>query len=609
MRSGLPGIARLLLLTERSAAALERTCSGLRGIAVGSAADAAAFSQDASKKGARCGRLLPRWVRFELTAQQAVAKFEAWQASHWLAPSSLLTSPDAQLSARLLPFWLFEAKVRVRYTGRVMRQDAGGAAGADGGGQTRWEQQAWQEVPVRTYPWTRLAMQMYAGYELRPSLAQAAKFEGSVGRSRPLTPSAATEWATVRAMSEPSRSSPPLRVELGTPDMRQAIAWEVALAAIRDQEMALATEALRRRCASPDDTPAHVKDVEVDVKVLRRRARLLYLPVFVVHYVFGQSHNAHGERQDDVFQAVIGGTPEAGVAGERHFCPRKAQITAASALGITGAAASAVAAPLLGLDAAALLTVEGAFLVVLVGTLAGVAARLAPGFLRLSAENQRVQAEAAEFEAAVSGGLGPMDVGDDRQEALRTAAEWRRWALTSPWDWDSAKRRAWAERLWREQHRRRRERARFVDRLRAEAERQRVESEREARRHAKFGGDDARRQSAYFAHGYGSRGYARGVALRDTLGYYKLLGLSPPGLQSSTASQKARGGGVGGEVSAEDVKAAFRRAALRWHPDRVGSGADPAARAKAVAVFQQVQDAYNVLRDPELKRQYDAGQL
>lgn len=122
-------------------------------------------------------------------------KFEAWQRTHWLAPSQVLSSPDASPRAKLLPFWLFEAKVRVRYTGKTLRQhgahDDDASSGGDGGAHghhdsRRWEQQPWLEVPVRIYPWTRLAMQVYAGYDHRPALAQAAKFEGAVGRSRPL---------------------------------------------------------------------------------------------------------------------------------------------------------------------------------------------------------------------------------------------------------------------------------------------------------------------------------------------------------------------------------------------------------------------------------------
>ncbi len=48
-------------------------------------------------------------------------------------------------------------------------------------------------------------------------------------------------------------------------------------------------------------------------------------------------------------------------------------------------------------------------------------------------------------------------------------------------------------------------------------------------------------------------GGAKAGGLRDFLGYYHLLGLD---------------GRPQGSVSQEDIKQAFRRAALQWHPDK-----------------------------------------
>lgn len=58
--------------------------------------------------------------------------------------------------------------------------------------------------------------------------------------------------------------------------------------------------------------------------------------------------------------------------------------------------------------------------------------------------------------------------------------------------------------------------------------------------------------------------------------------------------------------SVHQVKEAFRQAALKWHPDRL-KGSDEQELARAHSRFQQVIEAYNVLKDPDLKRNYDRG--
>ena len=94
------------------------------------------------------------------------------------------------------------------------------------------------------------------------------------------------------------------------------------------------------------------------------------------------------------------------------------------------------------------------------------------------------------------------------------------------------------------------------------------------------------------------------------------------------APRRARGGGGGGGrggggaeafdayavlglargASALDVKQAYRKAALRWHPDKVrehGGGAE--AEAEAERRFKQISRAHVVLSDPNLRRLHDAG--
>jgi curved DNA-binding protein CbpA len=46
------------------------------------------------------------------------------------------------------------------------------------------------------------------------------------------------------------------------------------------------------------------------------------------------------------------------------------------------------------------------------------------------------------------------------------------------------------------------------------------------------------------------------------------------------------------------IKAAFRRLALRYHPDRAGN-------SRAARRFREIREAYEVLSDPEKRRAYD----
>jgi len=54
--------------------------------------------------------------------------------------------------------------------------------------------------------------------------------------------------------------------------------------------------------------------------------------------------------------------------------------------------------------------------------------------------------------------------------------------------------------------------------------------------------------------------------------------------------------GITADASREEIKAAFRRRALELHPDRTGLDSTP---------FQDLQEAYSVLGDPERRRRYD----
>ena len=60
------------------------------------------------------------------------------------------------------------------------------------------------------------------------------------------------------------------------------------------------------------------------------------------------------------------------------------------------------------------------------------------------------------------------------------------------------------------------------------------------------------------------------------------------------------------DATESDVKKAYRKAALKWHPDRWSSKAEEEQK-KAEAMFKDVSHAYEVLSDPKKRERYDQG--
>jgi DnaJ family protein C protein 7 len=62
-----------------------------------------------------------------------------------------------------------------------------------------------------------------------------------------------------------------------------------------------------------------------------------------------------------------------------------------------------------------------------------------------------------------------------------------------------------------------------------------------------------------------------------------------------------------GELSSEkEIKTCYKKAALKWHPDRHSRGGEE-AKAIAEKTFKEVGDAYELLMDPQRKALYDQG--
>lgn len=62
--------------------------------------------------------------------------------------------------------------------------------------------------------------------------------------------------------------------------------------------------------------------------------------------------------------------------------------------------------------------------------------------------------------------------------------------------------------------------------------------------------------------------------------------------------------GVARDAEADVIKKAYRKLALKWHPDRHQNGEEEDAK-QAEAKFKGISEAYEVLSDPEKRKKYD----
>ncbi|XP_076902439.1 uncharacterized protein LOC143557195 isoform X2 [Bidens hawaiensis] len=63
--------------------------------------------------------------------------------------------------------------------------------------------------------------------------------------------------------------------------------------------------------------------------------------------------------------------------------------------------------------------------------------------------------------------------------------------------------------------------------------------------------------------------------------------------------------GVSVDSSYEQIRRAYRKLAMRWHPDKWTK--NPSVMGKAKTKFQQIQEAYSVLSDNKKRSMYDVG--
>ncbi|OEL30907.1 hypothetical protein BAE44_0008074 [Dichanthelium oligosanthes] len=66
--------------------------------------------------------------------------------------------------------------------------------------------------------------------------------------------------------------------------------------------------------------------------------------------------------------------------------------------------------------------------------------------------------------------------------------------------------------------------------------------------------------------------------------------------------------GVASDCSDAELRSAYRKLAMKWHPDKcAGAGSSAGGDDAAKARFQKIQGAYAVLSDPNKRILYDVG--
>jgi preprotein translocase subunit Sec63 len=63
--------------------------------------------------------------------------------------------------------------------------------------------------------------------------------------------------------------------------------------------------------------------------------------------------------------------------------------------------------------------------------------------------------------------------------------------------------------------------------------------------------------------------------------------------------------GVAKDAPEKTIKTAYRKAALKWHPDK--NNETPEQKTRAEKMFKEVNEAWAVLQDPQKRQQHDMG--
>ncbi|GBF95931.1 hypothetical protein Rsub_08054 [Raphidocelis subcapitata] len=503
---------------------------------------------------------------FCVARPQADAAFKAFHSRHWLQNAAVPRWARAGKES-FLPFWVGEAQVEVEVlSAEVGRDEVVSARDPRTGRRAARYETVWRRVELAGRLGWRArhapeepGMQLYAAYKYPRADIDALRPGPLIGSARPITPD----------MLQAGPGAPSDTRRVGAFTLPPEVARRLLKSRIESAERRRAEAAVSEATGFP-----HVRFVQLAVTWLGPAAdegpRLS--PVYVPFYVFSWMHAGIKVR------TFVSGA-DGRASGAHHLDPSKVAVLATAATGgallLSGAAGAMTAGQLFA---------AGVAVPFVASTLL---ARFWPALRHVwHAGTERLRAAwhmrgrreeetdwSADFVGAYSRSGGPRAGGGaDRGSG---PADWSEF-VRDPW--------AWLEREMKRQQER--------------AERQQRQWQSQQQQWGGGGGGGAggasqrqqQRQRRPGGGGGGGGGFAGGgrpppgASPRDALGYYARLGVPP-------------------DVSQQELGAAFRGLAMRHHPDRAGGEAEKAAATKR---FQELSEAYRVLRDPSSRARYDA---
>lgn len=495
----------------------------------------------------------------------------AWRSSSWyawfLAPSRLEAMASVKLVA--LPFWQFEVEQAgrassgessVSATARVSTAMTGegerGQHSRKSNSVRRWRKKT-LEIGNIGKETVRGIEEVYAGYMLPPSVA-AVVLDDSKHQNTFAEVFRIPEEARLTGL-RPSESQD--EYVFDEPCMSEDMAWSFVIRRMRQHLIRQTT----RLVAGGNQEEYAAISCSFDLQ--RTNARLVAYPAFIFQYEFEKRYSQSGHVEDVPFTAVLGANTGK-VSAVQHLCTNKTRIAGGLFGGLIASLYCGLSTPELSTIAADVLASATIF-----SLCAGTVATRAPirAWTMLDSEREQEDNLALKGWESVRESVGydksqePLDWREDESYSqLWEDIEWRRWAQPDEWfGWNSTQRKEWAEQMLQ----------RHVDSERKRYEK-RIDDAMAARQAEADAAREKRKREKYGDNAFS--GNNRKQYAFDPNGYFALLGLD-----------KSK------EINVQDIKAAFRREALKLHPDMKASVAK--TNHAADEAFQKLHHAYTEL--------------